>query len=787
MENQLVRVLRVVVASPGDVEAERNALPDVIDEVNRGVAADRKLRLELSRWETNTYPSFNADGPQCGIDPILNIEQCDLLIGLFWHRFGTPTADADSGTEHEFRLAYGAWKRSGRPQIMVYFNEKAASAKSKEETDQWGRVLEFKHNFPKEGLWWPYKHTAEFVSLVRNHLTQYVRQFDQANTQRKPHGTPAIAEPSTYITPQPAIVPVALGTVKKLPSGGSRPSAPGPVAKPATPEPKAAPLSQPVVHDHSDMGEGRGVTLLSQTLLGDLPPDARETLAEKLVGEIRTMTGLAEERLFDAVRFFIEFHLLQNDNPTAVASLEESLTGGGHDTLAELRPRLRQRDGDFKATPIVIRARFFVRTNAHASLWKTYFDTVVSTGASTENTVTSLAPIHVGLGFLSPQFLVAGLLSRFEDDWRPVLNAYQRSIPDPRQRKVVFESLQASQWNCWLMWGPSIPVCQCREWQGGFALQYGYGDENNSIPALEISAGGTPRLLDPIVATLKAECRGAKFVSLTGHLRWGPFFLCRDDGQRLLVDYDEGTDCYGMAGAQASMYDQVLAHRQDSDSLVLQVGGVNEARPEPHVYYSAYLWMMFLVAVRAEQPGTRETDPTGTIDVSFAGPTPLNRRQYPAWNEDVRERRTQARIGQLWGHLLPVFVHANIGDADALSFQRGVLVENAIQLLRQVWQRRSELFDAKDVEAGIEFHLVGASDYSGCGCDVRFGVPGGLVDRVRVRLDAEPDRAFAESVVPPRAPRPWALAGYFSTCHLPEIIAAYYEHVAQLFKAPPRQ
>ncbi|HEY4271107.1 MAG TPA: DUF1566 domain-containing protein [Candidatus Udaeobacter sp.] len=205
MENQVVRVLRVVVASPGDVEAERNALPEVIDEINRGVAADRNLRLELSRWETNTYPSFNSDGPQGGIDPILNIEQCDLVIGLFWHRFGTPTVDSDSGTEHEFRLAYEAWKRSGRPQIMMYFNEKATSAKSKEETDQWGRVLEFKHNFPKEGLWWPYKRTAEFVSLVRNHLTQYVRQFEQANMQRKPDGTTATAESS--IPHQPMEVP----------------------------------------------------------------------------------------------------------------------------------------------------------------------------------------------------------------------------------------------------------------------------------------------------------------------------------------------------------------------------------------------------------------------------------------------------------------------------------------------------------------------------------------------------------------------------------------------------
>ena len=40
-----VQLLRVVVASPSDVQAERNALESVIEELNTGVARDRDLRL----------------------------------------------------------------------------------------------------------------------------------------------------------------------------------------------------------------------------------------------------------------------------------------------------------------------------------------------------------------------------------------------------------------------------------------------------------------------------------------------------------------------------------------------------------------------------------------------------------------------------------------------------------------------------------------------------------------------------------------------------------------------
>jgi formylglycine-generating enzyme required for sulfatase activity len=171
-----VHLLRIIVASPSDVQAERDSLPAVIEELNRGIAAAQGLRLELGRWETDAYPGFHLEGPQGLIDPTLRIEDCDVLIGIFWKRFGTPTAEAGSGTEHEFRQAYAAWQQHGRPQIMVYFNQEAATPKSKAETAQWGQVLEFQEHFPKEGLWWPYQGKEQFERLVRNHLTQFLRQ-----------------------------------------------------------------------------------------------------------------------------------------------------------------------------------------------------------------------------------------------------------------------------------------------------------------------------------------------------------------------------------------------------------------------------------------------------------------------------------------------------------------------------------------------------------------------------------------------------------------------------------
>src|SRR5215472_14368878 len=156
------QILRVVVASPNDVQAERDTVSVVIAELNKSICIDRGLRLEVIRWETDAHPGFHADGPQGVIDPILRIEDCDVLVGIFWKHFGTPTHDSGSGTAHELRLAYEAWTKNRRPQVMVYFNQKPYSPQSKEETDQWGQVLEFREQFPKEGLWWSYRGTAAF-------------------------------------------------------------------------------------------------------------------------------------------------------------------------------------------------------------------------------------------------------------------------------------------------------------------------------------------------------------------------------------------------------------------------------------------------------------------------------------------------------------------------------------------------------------------------------------------------------------------------------------------------
>jgi MoaA/NifB/PqqE/SkfB family radical SAM enzyme/tetratricopeptide (TPR) repeat protein len=182
------KTLHIVIASPSDVQAEREIVPAVVDEVNAGVADERDLVLKVTRWERDAFPGFHREGPQALIDSILRIPECDIFLGIFWKRFGTPVADSKSGTAHEYKQAYEAWKQKGSPQIFFYFKEKPYAPKTNEEIRQWGLVLEFKEHFPQEGLWWLYKGQAHFRELLRHHLESFLRkEFPLKSVEHRLH------------------------------------------------------------------------------------------------------------------------------------------------------------------------------------------------------------------------------------------------------------------------------------------------------------------------------------------------------------------------------------------------------------------------------------------------------------------------------------------------------------------------------------------------------------------------------------------------------------------------
>ncbi|MBM4431270.1 MAG: DUF4062 domain-containing protein, partial [Chloroflexi bacterium] len=177
-----VTKLRVFVASPGDVQEERDLLADVIDELNRGIAEEKGLVLELVRWETHAWPDIGEDAQD-----VINrqIAPGDVFVGIMWNRFGTPTRRAESGTKKEFDRAYAYREEYGHPTIMFYFNRAPFAPSSMDELEQKGKVLAFKKELSEKGaLYWEYDGADEFERLARRHLTQVIKEWGPVRVSR---------------------------------------------------------------------------------------------------------------------------------------------------------------------------------------------------------------------------------------------------------------------------------------------------------------------------------------------------------------------------------------------------------------------------------------------------------------------------------------------------------------------------------------------------------------------------------------------------------------------------
>src|SRR5579871_3308676 len=165
------RKIRIFVASPGDVQSERDHLAKVVEELNLTIAAiapEKNVVLELVRWETHVHPGLGNETQE-----VVNqqIGDYDIFIGILWKRMGTPTTAAQSGTAEEFRRAYETWQKDKTLPVLFYFCQQSfPPPRTKEEVEQLGHVVDFRNDLSSKGLIADYTDHEGFADMVRPHL-----------------------------------------------------------------------------------------------------------------------------------------------------------------------------------------------------------------------------------------------------------------------------------------------------------------------------------------------------------------------------------------------------------------------------------------------------------------------------------------------------------------------------------------------------------------------------------------------------------------------------------------
>jgi len=194
-----------MIASPGDVSEEQDIIREVIHDWNDINAAASKTMLSAVGWETHSSPELGAR-PQELINSRI-LKDCDLLVGVFWTRLGTPTGKAESGTVEEIEEHI----KAGKP-AMIYFSSRPVAPESID-SDQYAAVQKFKERCRELGLIEQFDNYYEFrskfskqlqITLAKNeYLKSLVTEQSELSSKLNVHNN---LEESRYSLSDEAIV-----------------------------------------------------------------------------------------------------------------------------------------------------------------------------------------------------------------------------------------------------------------------------------------------------------------------------------------------------------------------------------------------------------------------------------------------------------------------------------------------------------------------------------------------------------------------------------------------------
>lgn len=155
-------IIKIMIASPSDVKDEREIIRGLIYEWNAIHAEKEGVVLLPVSWETHSSPEMGAPAQEIINRQIL--DDCDLLVGVFWTRFGTPTEQYDSGTVEEIEEHV----EKGKP-AMLYFSS-VEIAPNSIDPKQYDNLLKFREECKKRGLFETYSKIEEFKDKFNRQL-----------------------------------------------------------------------------------------------------------------------------------------------------------------------------------------------------------------------------------------------------------------------------------------------------------------------------------------------------------------------------------------------------------------------------------------------------------------------------------------------------------------------------------------------------------------------------------------------------------------------------------------
>lgn len=329
---------------------EQDAVVALAEEINDVIAflvPKLDVRLEILRYQDDVYPDVGR--PQEVVDKQIP-QDFDIHLGIMWMRCGTPTADAPSGTIHEFRQAMRRREATGRPIIMFYFSDEAPSSlpKTTEVLSQLAEVMKFREELQQIGLTVAYPNRASFRERVRGGLLRAVAdvltRMPAAQADRPRRGAPKAEVPAKI-----AELAKTYDKVRdKMPSGPARTRRMTDIFGHMVAEAPAAIKALDLLKASESAGERLAAVAILRAfpqegqvdwLAERLNPD-RETpfvgyqAATSIAQAVRSLPEQADDRLEAAIERALTLAARNPNDPPRIRMLEQA----GHELRIKRRP-----------------------------------------------------------------------------------------------------------------------------------------------------------------------------------------------------------------------------------------------------------------------------------------------------------------------------------------------------------------------------------------------------------------------------------------------------------------
>jgi hypothetical protein len=491
--------------------------------------------------------------------------------------------------------------------------------------------------------------------------------------------------------------------------------------------------------------------LLALSLYRDLPWSLSRSLGDLLKLDL---ISLSREKWYRSARVRIEWELLRPRPVPPPRHLALPRRDAG-EVAAQAKRRYRQAVAQYRADlgewktklaahltrfsrgesrDVIIEVEDVSQIYARSDEIRNYFG-VLATDRSAERQGADrfISQVRVKRGFVAPLHLVAGLLAECEDDWAPVIEDYGDQVAQPlpapgggaaetfanREAELKLQRLQTFLFDCWLLWGPSIPMCTCEAWHGGRPiLQFGFGDENNSLSLVFDRPVAREKLQGYFASDdVHGVTLALKVTGVIGTLKWGPSIppseislaqqsICDPDEERLTLHVDE--------------------------LPLLAAGDLAEGSAR---YYSAYLWSMFVICGEGFEPLFKE---------------------------------------QTWRGVLPFFEHANIAEEQTMAALKNQLVVKTLTTVQRLLRELPRLH--------LRFVCAIDESCCGSTLLCPPPATDSMRELMQQVIDTEPAfadlRANGTLSLRLKLDQELWRDGEYSSCHLPDLIGRYYDYLA---------